>query len=123
FYARRAQQSVITSLAVCLSAAACTATPSQTCLQNIENKGKSSRELPQNLASKGVVGKILQNKDLSIHYPLVCYPGGHVMSRPPSRCRCRWNTDWPERGPTLYTVRYPSSMPRSRPTFAAMSWQ
>ena len=41
------------------------------------------------------------------------------MSRPPSRCRCRWNTDCPERGPTLYTVRYPSSMPRSRPIFAS----
>ena len=50
------------------------------------------------------------------------YPGGHVKSRPPSMCRCRWNTDCPDRGPTLYTVRYPSSMPRSRAIFAAINW-
>lgn len=33
------------------------------------------------------------------------YPGGHFMLRPPIRCRCKWNTDCPDFGPTLNTVR------------------
>jgi hypothetical protein len=33
------------------------------------------------------------------------YPGGHFKSLPPSRCTCKWNTDWPAPGPTFNTVR------------------
>ena len=51
------------------------------------------------------------------------YPGGHFSGLPPSRCRWRWKTLCPAPGPTLYTVRYPCSMPRSRAIFAAASWQ
>ena len=33
------------------------------------------------------------------------YPGGHVMSRPASRCRWMWNTVWPAAALQLKTVR------------------
>ena len=32
-------------------------------------------------------------------------PGGQENGRPPSRCRCRWKTDWPAPSPLLITIR------------------
>src|SRR5205807_7654475 len=47
-------------------------------------------------------------------------PGGHFIGRPPSRCRCRWNTVWPPSGLVLTTTRYPrSAIPSARATSRA----
>src|SRR4029079_1482425 len=46
-------------------------------------------------------------------------PGGQVIVRPPSTCRCAWKTVWCAAAPVLKTIRYPASRPSCAATAPA----
>src|SRR3569833_447116 len=58
--------------------------------------------------------------------PAFCFvdqPGGQPIWRPPSTCRCRWNTVWPASLLQFITVRLPpSAMPSCCATFFAVRY-